>query len=120
MKKRKKVLTTGQTAKLFGCAPRTISKWFDSVTPSLKGYRLDGSKDRRIYISSIVQLMTKKGMTEELEELQAVYGNGTYVVMTVALNTDIATKMVSSDSVTYQHAATQYKAGMLAKTLRRT
>jgi excisionase family DNA binding protein len=51
----KDVLTTGEVAKICNVAPRTVSKWFDSG--QLKGYRIPGSKDRRIPISNLIQFM---------------------------------------------------------------
>ena len=51
----KDVLTTGEVAKICNVAPRTVSKWFDSG--QLKGYRIPGSKDRRIPVSNLIQFM---------------------------------------------------------------
>jgi excisionase family DNA binding protein len=51
----KDVLTTGEVAKICNVAPRTVSKWFDSG--SLKGYRIPGSKDRRIPVSQLIKFM---------------------------------------------------------------
>lgn len=51
----KDVLTTGEVAKLCNVAPRTVSKWFDSG--ALKGYRIPGSKDRRIPMNELVKFM---------------------------------------------------------------
>lgn len=51
----KEVLTTGEVAKICNVAPRTVSKWFDSG--QLAGYRIPGSKDRRIPISQLVRFM---------------------------------------------------------------
>ena len=51
----KDVLTTGEVAKLCNVAPRTVSKWFDSG--ALKGYRIPGSKDRRIPMSQLIRFM---------------------------------------------------------------
>lgn len=56
----KDVLTTGDVAKLCNVAPRTVSKWFDSG--SLKGYRIPGSKDRRIPVSQLVRFMKAHGI----------------------------------------------------------
>ena len=53
--KAKDVLTTGEVAKICNVAPRTVSKWFDSG--SLKGYRIPGSKDRRIPLSQLIRFM---------------------------------------------------------------
>lgn len=51
----KDVLTTGEVAKICNVAPRTVSKWFDSGT--LKGYRIPGSKDRRIPVAQLIKFM---------------------------------------------------------------
>lgn len=51
----KDVLTTGEVAKICNVAPRTVSKWFDSG--QLNGYRIPGSKDRRIPVSSLMRFM---------------------------------------------------------------
>ncbi len=51
----KDVLTTGEVAKICNVAPRTVSKWFDSG--ALEGYRIPGSKDRRIPVSKLIRFM---------------------------------------------------------------
>jgi excisionase family DNA binding protein len=53
----KDVLTTGEVAKICNVASRTVSKWFDSG--QLKGYRIPGSKDRRIPVSTLLAFMRK-------------------------------------------------------------
>lgn len=55
MSRQKDILTTGEVAKICNVAPRTVSKWFDSG--QLRGYRIPGSKDRRIPISSLIRFM---------------------------------------------------------------
>lgn len=55
MARQKDILTTGEVAKICNVAPRTVSKWFDSG--QLRGYRIPGSKDRRIPLSSLVRFM---------------------------------------------------------------
>ncbi len=60
MAKGKNVLTTGDVAKICNVAPRTVSKWFD--TGQLKGYRIPGSKDRRIPVSELVRFMKANNM----------------------------------------------------------
>ena len=55
MPRQKDILTTGEVAKICNVAPRTVSKWFDSG--QLRGYRIPGSKDRRIPMSSLVRFM---------------------------------------------------------------
>jgi excisionase family DNA binding protein len=56
----KEVLTTGEVAKICNVAPRTVSKWFDSG--SLKGYRIPGSRDRRIPASELQKFMRAHGI----------------------------------------------------------
>ena len=55
MAKGKNVLTTGEVAKICNVAPRTVSKWFDNG--QLKGYRIPGSKDRRIPVGELLRFM---------------------------------------------------------------
>jgi len=59
----KEVLTTGEVAKICNVAPRTVSKWFDSG--SLKGYRIPGSRDRRIPSSELTKFMRAHGIPLE-------------------------------------------------------
>ena len=56
----KDVLTTGEVAKICNVAPRTVSKWFDSG--ALHGYRIPGSKDRRIPLTQLIRFMKHHGM----------------------------------------------------------
>src|SRR5512135_2525533 len=60
MAKGKNVLTTGDVAKICHVAPRTVSKWFDNG--QLKGYRIPGSKDRRIPLSELIRFMKLHNM----------------------------------------------------------
>lgn len=59
----KEVLTTGEVAKICNVAPRTVSKWFDSG--SLKGYRIPGSRDRRIPSAELLKFMRAHGIPLE-------------------------------------------------------
>jgi len=58
--KLKDVLTTGEVAKICNVAPRTVSKWFDSG--QLPGYRIPGSKDRRIPLNQLIKFMKAHNM----------------------------------------------------------
>jgi excisionase family DNA binding protein len=60
MAKGKNVLTTGDVAKICNVAPRTVSKWFDSG--QLRGYRIPGSKDRRIPVNELLRFMKAHDM----------------------------------------------------------
>jgi excisionase family DNA binding protein len=61
------VLTTGEVARICNVAPRTVSKWFD--TGQLRGYRIPGSKDRRIPVQQLLRFMRAHGIP--LGELDA-------------------------------------------------
>ncbi|NOS99025.1 MAG: response regulator [Phycisphaerales bacterium] len=60
MTKPKSVLTTGQVARICNVAPRTVSKWFDAG--QLRGYRIPGSKDRRIPVPELISFMKVHGI----------------------------------------------------------
>ncbi len=60
MAKSSDILTTGEVAKICKVAPRTVSKWFDSG--QLRGYRIPGSKDRRIPKNELLIFMDKHGI----------------------------------------------------------
>jgi len=55
-----RVLTTGEVARICKVAPRTVSKWFDSG--QLRGYRIPGSRDRRIPLQHLVRFMRMYGL----------------------------------------------------------
>lgn len=63
MSSRKNVLTTGEVARICNVAPRTVSKWFDSG--QLRGYRIPGSKDRRIPLNQLLRFMRAHGIPLE-------------------------------------------------------
>jgi excisionase family DNA binding protein len=64
MAKGKNVLTTGDVARICNVAPRTVSKWFDNG--QLKGYRIPGSKDRRIPLTELIRFMKEHNMPSNL------------------------------------------------------
>jgi len=99
--KRKDVLTTGDVARICNVAPRTVSKWFD--TGKLRGYRIPGSRDRRIPVGQLLRFMRAHGMpldgldgntlrvlvvdgdAETLEQVETMLGSdGKYEVQTAA------------------------------------
>ena len=63
MPRQKDILTTGEVAKICNVAPRTVSKWFDSG--QLRGYRIPGSKDRRIPLNGLVKFMKQHSIPME-------------------------------------------------------
>lgn len=56
----KDVLTTGDVAKICNVAPRTVCKWFDAG--QLSGYRVPGSKDRRVPRVNLIAFMRQHGL----------------------------------------------------------
>ncbi len=85
MAKGKNVLTTGDVAKICNVAPRTVSKWFDSG--QLKGYRIPGSKDRRIPMSELVRFMKIHNMP--IDGLPA----GNIRVLIVDINSELSEQL---------------------------
>lgn len=69
-----KVFTSGQVARICHVATRTVSKWFD--TGRLKGYRIPGSRDRRIPEEHLREFLIEHGMPlgELAEETAEVVG----------------------------------------------
>jgi excisionase family DNA binding protein len=56
----KDCFTTGEVARLCGVAARTVSKWFDSG--QLRGFKIPGSRERRIPRESLVRFMRAHGI----------------------------------------------------------
>ncbi len=111
--KRKEVLTTGEVAKICHVAPRTVSKWFDSG--KLHGYRIPGSRDRRIPLAQLVQFMRAHGMP-----LEGLEGGETRVLI-VDPDTSAAAAIAQdlAENKPYQAAvaANGFEAGMQAERL---
>lgn len=57
----KDVLTTGEVATICKVAARTVSKWIDSGR--LDGYRIPGSRDRRVTRDALETFIRKHGLT---------------------------------------------------------
>ena len=88
MAKGKNVLTTGDVAKICNVAPRTVSKWFDSG--QLKGYRIPGSKDRRIPVSELIRFMKAHNMPT------TTFPVGKIRVLVVDSNADAASSLADT------------------------
>lgn len=63
-----KLLTTGDVAKVAGVSARLVHKWIDSGI--LRGYRLPGSKFRRVEPASLVLFLKQHGLAEAEERLK--------------------------------------------------
>lgn len=110
MQKRKDVLTTGQVAQICNVAPRTVTKWFDSG--QLKGYRIPGSKDRRIPTIELIRFMKAHDIpTDELEI-------GQMRILIIDTDWEYSEKMAESfkEKKNYQvhTASNSFDAGLLA------
>ncbi|MBA4040066.1 MAG: regulator [Planctomyces sp.] len=104
----KDVLTTGEVAKICNVAPRTVSKWFDSG--QLRGYRIPGSKDRRIPVGQLVKFMKEHGIP-----LDGIVSGRTRVLIVddEADVTDILHKVLSEQAnYEVRVAATAFAAGL--------
>jgi len=88
MAKGKNVLTTGDVARICNVAPRTVSKWFDSG--QLKGYRIPGSKDRRIPVSELIRFMKAHNMPA------TIFPVGKIRVLVVDSNADAASSLADT------------------------
>lgn len=112
--KQKEVLTTGDVARICNVAPRTVSKWFD--TGKLKGYRIPGSRDRRIPLGQLVKFMRMHGLP-----LNGLDG-GSLRVLIVDDESDmreLLRDMLASNSKYEVHSASNgFEAGMLADQVR--
>jgi len=108
----KEVLTTGEVARLCNVAPRTVSKWFDSG--ALGGYRIPGSKDRRIPKGELMKFARAHGIP-----LDAAAPSGRIKVLIVDDEPEIAQTLqrVLTDQAGYDtHTAdTAFRAGLLCE-----
>ena len=137
MAKGKNVLTTGDVARICNVAPRTVSKWFDSG--QLKGYRIPGSKDRRIPLNELLRFMKENNMpspsvpTGKIRVLivdssensaaamaQALNVRNDYEVQTVSSNfeTGLAAQKFNPDVLLINLFADGIDAGEICKSIR--
>ena len=108
--KGKEVLTTGDVARICHVAPRTVSKWFD--TGKLRGYRIPGSRDRRIPLAQLLQFMRAHGIP-----LDGVDGATIRVLIAdadAAAVAALAESLQQTGRYEVRTAANNFQAGMLA------
>ncbi len=110
----KHVLTTGEVAKICNVAPRTVSKWFDGG--QLRGYRIPGSKDRRIPLAQLIRFMRAHNIP--LGDLDT----GTVRVLILDSDPELGAALVDTLSQAApfeaQSVATAFEAGAVAETFR--
>ena len=108
--RQKEVLTTGEVARICHVAPRTVSKWFD--TGKLRGYRIPGSRDRRIPISQLLQFMRIHGIP-----LEGLEGNVIRVLLVSGNRgeaAEVQAHIGQADRYEVRSAVNDFEAGMLA------
>ena len=104
---RKDILTTGQVARICRVAPRTVSKWVD--TGKLRGYRIPGSRDRRIPAEQLAAFLRAHNMP--LDELEG----GLCRVLIVAPDAhELAEGLQGNARYAAWAAANEFEAGALA------
>jgi excisionase family DNA binding protein len=111
MAKGKNVLTTGDVARICNVAPRTVSKWFDNG--QLKGYRIPGSKDRRIPRSELTRFMREHNIPS------AALGAGQIRVLIAGDNTSetsaLAKVLITKGNYEVQTVQSNFETGMVAQ-----
>ncbi len=112
--KAKDVLTTGEVARICNVAPRTVSKWFDSG--ALNGYRIPGSKDRRIPLNGLIRFMKQHNIP--LNGLRT--GNTRVLIVDPERDIVDVIEKVLEDEARYEVevAETAFAAGLLAERFR--
>lgn len=114
MIKRKDVLTTGEVAQICRVAPRTVTKWFDSG--QLKGYRIPGSRDRRIPASELIRFM--KAHNIPTEGIEKGHLRVLLIDSRVECVVRFAQELQSKGSFDVQVAHNSFDAGLLAQKMR--
>ncbi|QGJ72334.1 Mycobacterial persistence regulator A [Planctomycetales bacterium 10988] len=108
----KKVLTTGQVAKICKVAPRTVSKWFDSG--QLNGYRIPGSQDRRIPREYLIRFLKEHNMPlGELED--EAMAKVLVVGQDQVLQENLVRELPESRSFKFSNAGSGFEAGIQAE-----
>lgn len=96
--------STGQVARIMACSPRAVAKAVDGGR--LKGGRLLGNADRRVYRASVVQMLRQKGMAHPwIRETQ------TTDVLYVGLNEAVSEALEKAFPGRVQVAETELIAG---------
>ena len=107
----KDVLTTGEVAKICNVAPRTVSKWFDSG--QLRGYRIPGSKDRRIPVAQLVRFMKAHGIP--LNSLETGRPRVLILDADEEFAGSLANALNKDDRFDVRTAASSFEAGIIAQ-----
>jgi excisionase family DNA binding protein len=95
----KRVMTSGQAARACGVAPRTLTGWIDSG--KLRGYRIPGSKARRVPVDELVKFCKAHGLPTD-----DVLGDVEFRVLLIGDVPDLDGEFVT------RRAATAFDAGI--------
>ncbi len=104
---RRDILTTGQVARICRVAPRTVSKWVD--TGKLRGYRIPGSRDRRIPAEQLAAFLRAHNMP-----LDALEGGLCRVLIVAPDAQELAAGLQGDGSYEAYAAVNEFEAGALA------
>jgi len=108
----KEVLTTGEVARICRVAPRTVSKWVDSG--KLRGYRIPGSRDRRIPLPQLIAFMRAHDIP--LDGLDQ--GVCRIIVLSPDMPGELARQVNSAGRYDLRVAHNEFEAGMIAQQFR--
>jgi len=109
IKRSKPVLTTGEVARICRVTPRTVSKWFDSGR--LGGYRIPGSRDRRIPVDELVAFMRRYDIPlDALDE-----GVCRILIVDAEAGEELAEEINAQGQYEIRTAGTSFQAGALAQ-----
>ncbi len=103
------VLTTGDVARICKVAPRTVAKWFDQG--ELRGYRIPGSKDRRIPRAQLIRFMRQHNIP--LDGIETGQTRVLLVDTDAVWLRDVATQLEDHDHFEVLTAAGAFEAGCL-------
>lgn len=105
------VLTSGQIAKICRVAPRTVNKWID--TGLLRGYRIPGSRNRRVPRDQLIRFLKENGMP-----LGGLEAEGRHKILIVGAEPFFIERLKEllpeDDDFKYEIAHSGFEAGTLA------
>jgi excisionase family DNA binding protein len=108
-----RVYTTGQVARLCRVATWTVAKWVDSGR--LVGYRIPGSRERRVLRKELVRFLRDNGLP--LGELEAEDARNLLLVgVGGALAARLREVLPAESGYRHELAACGFEAGVLAET----
>jgi len=105
----KTVLTTGDVANICHVAARTVTKWFD--TGKLRGYRIPGSRDRRIPRDQLVAFMKENNIP--MDGLDGATRK--VLVMDSEVPTSVYDEFSEMENYQICTASTSFEAGLAAR-----